>query len=251
MKNILKCLGLLLFGMVLFSCEMKLTPYNEPDNRLSFSFDYTTDSVTKYTFVYDPATVTLDTLWIPVQTTGYLADFSRKITIEQVKTDGEQAIPGTHYVNFDDDWVVANTVVPANADSAAFPVIVKRDKSLKEKEVTLKLKIIENDWFKSGFPTDIYKTIKISDVLTKPATWNGAINVYIGQYGPVRHQFMIDATMHMGIKMNDEFFKVMIESSYDYTRYWINFFEDALLKENARRKELGLDPLAEADGTLL
>lgn len=251
MKNSIKYIGLLLFGFALFSCEMKLNPYSEQDNRLSFSFVYGEDSVTRYTFVYDPVTVVLDTLWIPIQTSGFLPDYDREISIEQVATEDMQAVVGTHYVGFDDSWVAEKMVIPAFVNRLTIPIIVKRDKSLKINEVTLKLKIVENDHFKMGFPRDVYKVIKISDILTKPKTWNSAIDYYIGKYGPVRHQFMIDATMHMGIKMNDQFFDDMLGGSYDYTRYWINFFENELIKVNEERKKQGLDPLAEADGTEL
>lgn len=153
-------------------------------------------------------------------------------------------------------------VIPAGKNEARVPVILKRDPSLKDKEVTLRIKIGSNENFEPGYPTLQEKVITITDLLTQPQYWNFYATYYFaGKYGKVKHQFMIDATADRGIKVNDDFFYSLVgdPSKVDMglTDYWYYFFTRKLAEENARRAEDGLGPLREApkpgetEGTLV
>lgn len=86
-------------------------------------------------------------------------------------------------------------------NEARFPVILKRDPSLKIKEVTLRIRIGNNENFKSGYPDLQEKVVTIADILTQPKYWDFYATYYFaGKYGKVKHQFMIDVTADMGLK---------------------------------------------------
>ena len=253
MKKIHYILWLLpIFG--LFSCENEMEVYDAPENRLNFVYeDYTmADTVIPRTFVYDVETKVLDTVWLEVETMGFLVDQDRSFALEQVKKgDGEQAVAGVHYIAFDDPLVSGHYKVPAGENKVKFPIVLKRDPSLKEHEVTLCVRIGHNENFKSGYEIYQEKVITVADILVQPQYWTFYASYYFaGKYGKVKHQFMIDATADMGIKMNDDFFYSLVgdPSKVDMgiTDYWFNFFTRKLAEENAARAALGLGPLREA-----
>lgn len=239
----------------LFACEEDLTPYDEDTCRLNFVYEpYTkSDTLIRRTFVYDVDTRVYDTVWLEVETMGFLFDEDRAVKLEQVNGDGEvpTAKSGVHYVAFDDPQVAGLSVVPAGQSKAKIPVILKRDVSLKNEEVMLKVRIGTNDFFQPGYPDYQLKTIMVSDILTQPKYWNFYTKYYFaGEYGFEKHKFMIRATADMGLKMNDDFFYSLVgdPNSVDMglTDYWFGFFSKKLAEENAQRKAQGLGPLREA-----
>ena len=57
------------------------------------------DTVIPRTFVYDVETRVFDTVWLEVETMGYVEDHERSFALEQVKKgEGEQAVAGKHYI---------------------------------------------------------------------------------------------------------------------------------------------------------
>ena len=264
MKKLMKYTMLLLPVFVLFACEDEVEVYKESTNRLNFVYEaYTkSDTLIPRTFVYDPETKGFDTVWLEVTTMGYIVDQERKFVLEQVSTGENQAEADVHYIAFDKSLVEGLYVIPAGKNEARVPVVLKRDPSLKDKEVTLRIKIGSNENFEPGYSTLQEKVITIADILTQPRYWNFYASYYFaGKYGKVKHQFMIDATADMGIKMNDDFFYSLVgePNSVDMglTDYWFYFFTRKLAEENARRAEDGLGPLREApepgetEGTLV
>lgn len=238
----------------LFACEDDMDVYNSPEKRLNFVYEpYMADTVIPRTFVYDAATRVFDTVWLDIETMGFIEEHDRPFVLEQVeKGDGEQAVAGKHYIAFDDPLVAVHYKIPAGKNGARVPVVLKRDPSLKQQAVTLCIKIGHNEDFISGY--DIYqkKVIVFSDMLEKPMHWNSlAVYYFAGKYGKVKHQFMIDATADMGIKINDDFFYSLIgnpDAGVDMgiTDYWFNFFTRKLQEENAAREARGEEPLREA-----
>lgn len=240
-----------------FGCEESLDLYDNPDNRLNFYFKSNADTVVNFTFVYEPATKLVDTLWVTVNTMGFLSDKDREVSIEQVQTSGTNAIAGKHYVPFDDASIKGKFIIPAGKNTADLPIVVKRDASLKNEPVNLLLRIADNENFKMGYSKYSVKKITISDQLTKPSSWGGAMDYYLGEYGPVKHQFMIDV---LGRKVDNEYLYELgfaSASAYsdtfdiDYIFYMKDWFNNKLVERNAERAAQDLDPLAEADGTLV
>ena len=101
MKKINKYILWLLPVFGLFACEDEMGVYNSPENRLNFIYEPFTmaDTVIPRTFVYDVETRVFDTVWLEVETMGYVEDHERSFALEQVKKgEGEQAVAGKHYI---------------------------------------------------------------------------------------------------------------------------------------------------------
>lgn len=126
---------------------------------------------------------------------GIIVRSGRVVKFEQVEADSLNAEPGVHYVAFDDPRVKDLYYIPAKRNYADLPVLVMRDASLKEKTVNLKIRLAESADFKVGYADKSWTMITISDMLVKPTLWtNYSIQYFLGAYGPVKHQFMIDVT---------------------------------------------------------
>ena len=87
MKKINKYIQWLLPIFGLFACEDDMDVYNSPDNRLNFVYELNTmaDTVIPRTFVYEGEDRVLDTVWLEVVTMGFVEDYDRPFTLEQVK----------------------------------------------------------------------------------------------------------------------------------------------------------------------
>lgn len=249
----------LIFFVCLFSaCEQKMEIYHADGNdRLNFYHNesFHIDSLTVYTFIYVPTEQMTDTIWIELETSGFVTDYPRPFVFEQISSGSDAAIAGTHYIAFDDAALKDAYVIPANTNRTRVPVILKKTPDLAEQEVVLRFKVKNNDYFKSGFPGNDIRTIKFSNILTRPVHWDGKAEWYFaGTYGPVKHRFMIDAAAKIGVVVNEDFFAKLVGEPDDYsghvdmglTGYWLSFFTTALNEENAARKAEGKDILREA-----
>ncbi|MDR1273759.1 MAG: DUF4843 domain-containing protein [Odoribacteraceae bacterium] len=241
--------------LLLLACSEEEVPlYNEAADRLSFWYPaYTAgldvDSAQRYTFVYEPRETMEDTMWVEVITSGFVTNYPRPVALRQLESDPPRAVPGTHYVPFDDPRAASLLVIPAGASRARLPLLVKRGASLTEAEHTLRVGIVENEYFKPGFRDVREKLLTVSDILVRPATWDPYIDMLFTAYGPETHRFMIDVAPP-GVIIDDFFF----EGWYDprafvnmgLFAYWTAYFEAKLQEENVRRLAEGLDILREA-----
>lgn len=238
----------------LLGCEKDLKPYNEETNRLNFVYEalYQADTLIRRTFFYDPETKIFDTVWLKVGTMGYVTNENRPFALKQVVNEGDndpQAEAGVHYLAFDDPEVSEFYKIPAGQNKTSFPVILKRDASLKKQAYTLRIRIAANEYFQTGYSGLQEKIIVVADTLSRPELWNSHIVRYWGgEYGLEKHRFMIRATAGMGIIINDDFLRPMAVAKVDFsmTTYWYNFFTTKLAEENAERAKNGLGPLREA-----
>jgi hypothetical protein len=241
--------------LLLLACREEEVPlYTEAADRLSFYYPkyvegLEVDSTQRYTFVYEPRETEEDTMWVEVATSGFVTDYPRPVTLRQLESDPPRAVPGTHYVPFDDPRAASLLVIPAGATRAKLPVIVLRGASLIEAEHTLRVAIVENEYFKPGFRESREKLLTVSDILIRPSTWDPYIDQLFTTYGTETHRFMIDVAPP-GVIIDDSFF----DGWYDPTSfvnmglfaYWTSYFEGKLQEENARRLAAGLDILREA-----
>lgn len=83
MKKINKYILWLLPVFGLFACEDEMGVYNSPENRLNFIYEPFTmaDTVIPRTFVYDVETRVFDTVWLEVETMGYVEDHERSFAL--------------------------------------------------------------------------------------------------------------------------------------------------------------------------
>lgn len=245
MKKQIEYILLLGFIISFSSCKMELDPYNEQNDWISFVFEKGKDSVERYTFAYFPEEVKIDTLLIEVTAIGYLSDREREVTVVQRMVDKvENAESGIHFVPFGE--LAARYKIPAHATGVKLPVVLKRDPSLKEKQYTLEIMLTENSDFLLGTPNGIVKRIIISDILTKPNTWKGAADYYMGKYGTEKHKVMIAAAAPYGFAINDEWVdNVINKGESGYRNYWRGIFKTKLQEINDQLAAKGEGPLTE------
>ena len=255
----------------LTSCEKDLEVYNTETCRLNFYYNLNNRSDfneslarTAYSFIYGSSDRQRDTLWFPVQTMGFTSDRDRPVVLEQIPSDGIQAVPGKHYVAFNDPSVSNLYIIPAGKATTKLPVIILRDPSLKSETVTLKFAFRENEYFKLGFEEFSTRQIEITDMLSEPSKWNEAYPIpgleryfpryanhlsdFFGAYGVVKHQFLIEQT---GKKWDDEYIEALITGDSNYLKYLVRKMSQRLAEVNAERTAKGLDVLKEADGTIV
>lgn len=247
------------------SCEKDLEVYDTKTCWLNFYFgvDNSGDMLgadslkvkTSYSFVYAGEGVRQDTVWLEMETMGLLSAEDRPFALEQVDTSANMAVPGKHYVAFDDASLAKYYAIPANKARAKVPVVVLCDESLKDTSVFLKIMVKENEHFRRGYQGYSTRVIEITDRLAEPANWTKAypgswfdtyFYYYFGYYGMVKHQFLID---HTGWKWDDEYIDQLMRGDETYLAYLVQKLQGELAKCNAERKAQGLDVLREADGT--
>lgn len=247
----------------LASCEQDLPTWSDETCRLNFYYDVDdrsdykeTMSQASYSFVYGSDELMTDTMWFTVETMGKVSPYDRPVTLTQVATDGTDAVAGKHYMAFDDPDLAGLYVIKGGTAQAKLPVVMLRDESLKTDEVTLKFQITENGYFTNGYPEYQTRTLTFSDHMTKPSNWDKEypyvgdytypFSGYFGEYGQVKHQFMID---HTGKKWDNDYIEEIMTGDSQYLQYILSKLVKELAELNEERAAQGLDPLAEADGT--
>lgn len=251
-----------LVGLVsLASCEKDLPVYSDPTCRLNFYYnigstaDFNTELArSSYSFVYGSEEAVDDTLWFEVETMGFVADHDRPISLEQVEvSDANNAVAGKHYQSFDTPSLQKYYVMPAGKARTKIPVVLLRDASLKTENVVLKFAIKPNEYFANGYEAYRERTIEFTDQLSEPSYWNkeyGQYGVtfamYVGEYGVVKHQFMIE---QMGEKWDDDYIDKLMTGDSAYLSYLVEKLAKRLEEVNAEREARGESPLCEADGT--
>lgn len=250
-RNVSICIGMLLLCA---ACEKDLSRYEIEQDRLNFILDaMDRDAVNpptlRKTFVYDPADMVRDTVYVTVNSMGFVRDYDRYFKVEQVLENPDSvfnAEPGVHYVSFDDPEVSQMMVIPAGEMEGQLPVIALRDPSMKDTVTVLHLRIVANDDFLPGDPDRLNQTVEIADQLVQPepaAVWRTCF----GAYGFEKHRFLIE---HFDMNFDDATMKIF-EADIQYGRYINGKAKNLLALENAEREARGEDPLTERDGTVV
>ena len=248
----------------LTACEKELKPYSDNDAWLNFRYiDWDTreelmQDDSYYSFAMRSASLGIDlqqdTVWLEVETMGFLSDHDRTVELQQdtikaeeLEENGEaEAIPGVHFVPFDDPTLLTQSYVPAGATRTKVPIVLLRDPSLDEKNVALRVTFKDNGIFKPGYPAYNTHTIHISSRLTKPSQWD----MYYWDYNFVKysetiHELMIQWT---GESWDDDYIKQLAEGDPTYLSYLRSYFQEKLDELNAERQAQGEDILREPNG---
>jgi hypothetical protein len=221
-----------------------------------------------YTFVYEAPEVVRDTVYIQVNTIGGITGNDRPVKLEQIseydytyvrdpvtnqitdtiKTERPfKAVPGKHYVPFDDPSLASLMVVKANQATAMLPIILLRDASLKDNTYRLRVKLAANAEFAIGETRSQERTIAFSDRLERFYSWRvdntvaPAFNSF-GKYSTGKHQFMVDV---LKVKIDEEWYQA-ISAAMAQTHYR-NMLKDALAAFNSDPQNIasGRAPLRE------
>lgn len=265
MKKIIRLFNRLTIGGLLLmfaACEKDLEVYDSPECRLNFYYEGVyldadlKESMTEksYSFIYAGSDVLSDTVWLEAETMGFVSDMDRPYELQQLATGENDALPGVHYVAFDDsDYKTKCLIVPGGQTRFRVPIVVKRDASLEEEDVVLCVAFKENDLFKPGYEKFQVRRLTISGKLSKPSNWEEinddtwlCVYWYFGDYGPVKHQFLIDET---GEKWDDEYIANLISGDSGYFTYLYTKLANRLVEVNAEREATGWGVLCEKDGT--
>ena len=177
--------------------KSELQAYEEPDMVYVYQLasDPNRDSIT-YSFATKPATLTTDTVKVPLRIMGTAKSKNRTVNVRAV-TDGTTAKEGQHFV-------LLPAVIKANEYTGYIPVLVKRSADLKTTEVRLIVEVIESADFKPGVPASAPQSpraggkltmlVKLNDFLTKPANWDSFLSFSFGTFSQVKYAFVIQIT---------------------------------------------------------
>lgn len=243
-------------------CREDFMLYDDHQPRLNFdisALNAQNRTVEHFTFVFTNSDVRQDTMWVGVESMGYTSTEDRYFTLEQLDanevdadlyTDALNAVPGVHYLAFNHPDLREYYRMPAGKAYVRIPVVFLRDASLETEERMLFFHVREDGTWQHGIPGFRIRRICVTDKLAEPVRWQN-IAFYFGEYGPVKHRFLIDIT---GQKWDDEF----IESFYSfftgdrtYLEYLLNLARTRLEETNAVRQAEGQDVLREADGRVV
>ena len=262
-SNFIKYTAVALLFAVAASCDTDLPTYDYPNDGINF-----VDSVATFSFVYGDPDATQESFMIKITTMGDVPDRARRVDLRQELTGENDAVPGVHYVAFDDPSMAALHVIPAGVAELEIPVILLRDPSLENMEVVLKIRVKDNDNFGVGLVGSEFTRLTFTDRLTRPSEWNGGgydDAYWLGAYGTAKHRWMIETT---GEKWDDDYLYNVI--GFDKTNtsttnnpniyrndnwddgYWT--YLSGVLKRDlaAYNEELGsAGPLTEDDGTVV
>lgn len=195
-----------------------------------------------YSFFVAPNSVVDDTVHVKVCLSGLLADYDRSIKLVQTNVGEEDAaIPGVHFIAFDDPSVVDSVCMPRGKAVAYIPVVLLRDVSLKSKEKRLKLSVEQNEHFRPGVNDLRTFTVIIADFTIKPKLWDSVWKYYFGPtFGSEKLRFIIQVT---GFTDFDEY-----PTDFQLGNHLSTVFQQKLAEYNEAHPDT---PLAESDGTLV
>ena len=240
MKN--KYIILALFGVLIASCKENVALEYENDPALYFVHEqYVQQDSINHSFFFIPGNEP-DTVYVEVQTMGYLGKQDRPFLLEQTNSGDENAaIPGVHYVAFSDPDLAKHLVIPAHSERVSIPIILLRDESLNLKEIRLSFQFVQNDYFRPGIPEWSEFLITTTAQAVKPDLWDNLWYMFFGSsWGSVKMKFIIDATgiTDWETRSSDLAFYMYIQK-----KVLTEFQNYNLANPN--------NPLREADGTLV
>ena len=211
---------------------------NDPAIYFAYS-DIKTDSINHSFFIYGPE-ITRDTVNVLIRTMGMPADYDRPVKLVQTNAgQANAAIPGTHYIGFDDPDIIDSICIPAGKVSQSIPVIFLRDKSLASGQVRLELTLENNEYFRQGIDEWRDFIVTTADNATKPNNWEKNWQYTFGaSWGPEKMRFIIQSTGYTDFDNPP--------SDFSYRSWLGDTAKQALLEYNATHPD---NPLCEADGT--
>lgn len=250
MIKILKYIGRLLpVILLLAACHLQSVDEYENEPRLYFfKGNYNLGELVQndsiiHSFFSVPESQNRDTVWIDVRTMGCLGEEARTFKIVQTNEGkSDAAIPGTHYIGFDDPSIKEMMKMPAKAFRYLMPVVLLRDPSLETKTVRIEMTIGENENFGVGIDTLSHFLLTTTSAPAKPATWDTRWFRVFGTWGAQKMWFIMN---YIGIT---DFEDISGLTDYTYTVYLKTMAQDKLKDYNANEKNSDR-PLKEADGT--
>ena len=232
----------ILFINLISSCKENEMDTYENDPALYFeNKNYgQKDSINHSFFIYNED-VTFDTVRIVICTMGFPTDYDRPINLIQTNTGKpNDAIPGTHFIAFDDPEMQKHICIPAGEVRTEIPIVFLRDKSIADKEVRIELTIGCNEYFRPGINEWRDFVVTTTDMAIKPNNWDTQWRRAFGTtWGSVKMKFIINST-----GLTD--FNNYPTNDPGYINWLKSTAKQALIDYNTAHPE---EPLCEADGS--
>ncbi len=245
MKNIYSLItlwGTCLLGMV--ACQKSEIPVYSGDTLVQFQ-----DTIPQgYTFLYEPSSISRDTLWVPIRVIGGTTSHDRAVKLTQVQEyrdsliydqSGKQigiekvpvlftAVAGKHYVDFDQPAMKDLLVVKSGQVDALLPIILLRDPSLTNNSYRLRLSFAANDNFRLGDSKLLEKLIQFSDRYERFYSWrfdnyNAPAFGTFGKYSQRKHEFMYET---LGEPITEEWYQALAKEGAQ--NHYQNIMREAL-----------------------
>lgn len=251
--NILKYIMIAVVVLAMASCKKDQYHLYNDVPRIQFGPDISliykpnsalADTLKPFTFYYDAPDVTQDTVFFDIYAIGGVSKTDRTFTLEQEQVPNtNNALPGKHYVAFNDPRVSKFYVIKAGTVYTKVPVVVLRDVSLKTTTAILKLNVIADGNFQLGERKNLWRRIEMTDRLSRPLAWTDSYSTfYYGAYSEVKHAFMISIT---GQKWDQVF---MSQLAFDLQGYYLSVIKTVLIDYNNAHPG---DPLRDENGQLV
>lgn len=252
-----------LLGLV--SCQKSEIPVYSGDTLVQLK-----DTIPQgYTFLYEPSAISRDTLWIPITVIGGKTAYDRAVSLIQVQEyrdsliydqSGKQigkesvpvlftAIPGKHYIAFDQPTMKELLIVKAGQVEALLPIILLRDPSLKDNSYRLRLSFAENDNFRLGDSKLLEKLVQFSDRYERFYSWrfdnfNAPAFGTFGKYSQRKHEFIYET---LGEPITEEWYQALAKEGAQ--NHYQNIMREALFIFNSTPENIssGKAPMRETD----
>lgn len=227
--------------IVLACCSRNEYKYYSGDSKIQFN--EIQDSLKRYSFYFEPAGKTQDTIFFEVSTIGYTSDKDRPFRICQVAVENAvNPVEGVHYKSFDDPDILKWCVIKPGMVTARVPVVLLRGALEERVTYTLRIQVVENGEFNYGESDKLWRKAEFSSGLLRPDAWGYYERTYWGPYSYSKHEWMIRQT---GKKWDDEFLgQVKAEPGSAY--YWKDKLNDLLKTYNENNP-----PLCDDDGVII
>lgn len=203
-------------------------------------------------FYYKGKDITTDTVWIKIMSRAALPTKDCKVklyayndSVNTLQANTIRSTEGVQYESFNSDNMQKLLVLHKGAMYDSIPLVLKRDPSLKTGTYSITVRLGDTDDIQAADHKankdnqHTFVEIYVADGLAKPSNWPS----YFGNYGPVKHDFMI---RHTGDRWDEAFIKTIDYTQYTYYEY--KFYYE-LIQENAQRAAQGLGPLTEDNGS--
>ena len=194
MKYIYYSIISLCYLMFITSCKENEMETYKNDPAIYFNHEEA-DSIA-YSFFTLDSHIPRDTVWVEALTMGLPSSNDREFLLTQTNSDDpDAAIPGVHYVPFDDPEVKDSICIKAGEVTRLIPVILLRDESLKSTNKRLIITFKPNEYFRLGIDAWRSYTITMTDTAIKPSLWDSYWRYYLGaSWGVEKMRFAIEAT---------------------------------------------------------
>lgn len=202
-------------------------------------------------YYFDDETILRDTAYIPLAAMGTIPphDIGVKLEVfnsdtlsypERIDQTTEDAIPGVHYVPFDEMGDAFTFHAEHMQDT--IPIVLLRDASMKHTTYRITFRLTAMDYAAPADPYDHRVVVYIADKISMPSNWDAW---RFGTYGDVKLDFMI---RHSDLKWDDDDMTMVLNDSF-LLAYYVYKFKNDLIKENEALGDAA--PLREADGTVV